>query len=353
LPSLYLHIGYPKTGSSSIQVFLRDNAPTLRELGYYVPLVGQGRVGGHHALVRTLCGLPVPPRQAVHEQTVLTELAAAADRSVLISSEMLTGILRNRDIAHHLLSKLCASHSKIVLVMYVRNQPQFVNSAYGQGVKSFRRDDDFQAYFSRVLEHIEEHSYNPWPCLARELGVELRARPFNKAVRAQGVISDYLGAVDLPAAPSLVQPARINESATPFSVEAARILLDGIPGGLNGLTFLQATRCKLALERAVRQLGVKEPGYCGLDIPSARQLETSFARANERFARDVWGAPWHEIFRDDLGCPFTPNDYRVTGVPSATRDRLKGVVATVGPEISAILKNRFAGLREPWNALQG
>ena len=206
MSTVYLHIGYPKTGTSSIQVFLRDNAPALQSFGYFVPLIGQGRVGGHHALVRTLIGLPVSPRQAVSEAAILSELSAAKDRAVLISSEMLSGLLGDRAQAQTLFGKLRGSHPRIVLIMYVRNQPQFLNSAYSQGVKSFRRADDFRAYLAQVLSHVDQYSYNRWIPLARDLGIELRARPFSKQIREDGIIRDYLRAVDLPDAGGLWLP---------------------------------------------------------------------------------------------------------------------------------------------------
>ena len=215
MSTVYLHIGYPKTGTSSIQVFLRDNAPALQNFGYYVPLIGQGRVGGHHALVRTLVGLPVSPRQAVSEAAILSELAAAKDRAVLISSEMLSGLLGDRAQAQTMLGKLRGSHPKIVLIMYVRNQPQFLNSAYSQGVKSFRREDDFRAYLAQVLSHVDQYSYNRWIPLARDLGVELRARPFSKQIREDGIIRDYLRAADLPDTPEFAFPERVNEFGNP------------------------------------------------------------------------------------------------------------------------------------------
>ena len=41
--TLYLHVGPPKTGTTSIQVFVRDNAAAFRSHGLYRPSVGTER----------------------------------------------------------------------------------------------------------------------------------------------------------------------------------------------------------------------------------------------------------------------------------------------------------------------
>lgn len=58
----YIHIGPHKTGTTSIQWFLKENRAELLKRGYFVPESGSIR-GGHHPLVRQLCGQAVPPHQ--------------------------------------------------------------------------------------------------------------------------------------------------------------------------------------------------------------------------------------------------------------------------------------------------
>jgi hypothetical protein len=48
-PTLFVHIGTHKTGTTSIQNFLRTHACNLRECGIFVPTAGTlGQVSGHH-----------------------------------------------------------------------------------------------------------------------------------------------------------------------------------------------------------------------------------------------------------------------------------------------------------------
>ncbi|PYK41965.1 MAG: hypothetical protein DME60_00685 [Verrucomicrobia bacterium] len=54
----YVHIGPHKTGTTSIQWFLKENRAELLKHGYFVPESGTNR-GAHHAIARKLCRQPV------------------------------------------------------------------------------------------------------------------------------------------------------------------------------------------------------------------------------------------------------------------------------------------------------
>ena len=49
----YIHIGPHKTGSTSIQWFLKENQAELLNHGYFVPK-SEAKHGAHHALARKL-----------------------------------------------------------------------------------------------------------------------------------------------------------------------------------------------------------------------------------------------------------------------------------------------------------
>ena len=94
----YIHIGPHKTGTSSIQWFLKQNRGELLKHGYFVPESGANH-GAHHALARKLCGQELQS----HQQSAAANFARALDETpseaVVISSEALEGLLRNQDYA--------------------------------------------------------------------------------------------------------------------------------------------------------------------------------------------------------------------------------------------------------------
>ena len=348
---IFLHLGYPKTGTSSIQVFHRENAEVLAGLGFYVPALGRGHHGAHHTLTRTLAGQPLPPHAALSEADIIGELAEAPADSILISSEMLTGVLANAAPAQRLLGCLRATGARIILVMYVRNQTQMLNSNYSQQVKSFRGRGDFGAHVARALATGAAYGYAKWLEIAERHGLELRARPFSEQVRKEGVIADYLKTVGCPCGESLVMPARLNESAGPFTVEAALRLQHWAAERFGPFTMQQADLSKRMLREAVEAAAIEEPRYCGLDDPQARDIELAFKENNDRFAQAMWRSDWQSVFGGDIGQHFEPNDYRRTGVPPAMRQRLRDLMAALRPEIKAMLKRPRFAVREAWTRL--
>lgn len=335
MQTIFLHIGDAKTGTSSIQVFHRDNAEALAALGFHVPKLGRGPHGAHHGLTCTLAGQPSDC--AASEREIIREISEAPAESVLISSEMLAAVLAKRETAERLLGNLGSTGAEVVLVMYVRNQTQRLNSHYSQQVKSFRHRGDFREYVADVLAR-RGSGYARWLDIARRHGLELRARPFSEQVRRDGVVHDYLETVGCQCPDSLVVPPRVNESAGPFTVEAALRLQDWAVERFSEWTLNQADMSKHSLAEAVRTLGMEEPAYCGLDDNLARQVEAAFKDSNDRFAQCMWGRDWHSVFGADVGGSFEPNDYRYAGVPAAMRQPLEAIEARMRDEIGTILE---------------
>jgi hypothetical protein len=346
---IYLHIGAPKTGTSSIQLLLRDNARSFEALGYYVPQIGQGKAGGHHTLVRTLAGLPVPPHQAVGESEILDELHKFKSSSIVISSEMLSSILAQSHLAETLIGKLQQVSKNIVLILFVRNQIQWLNSAYSQGVKSFRYDHYFRQFIAEVLENIDAYTYNRWPAIAQKHGVELRAQAFNSKVRSEGVSASFFRHIGVER-PGHFPEVRSNESVGPFAVEAARRAMNQIPGGASGLTFMQSTRCKLALAKRIDLLPISEPSYCGLDTAEAAALELAFLSRNDEFASSMWGTSWSDVFEGDVGKEFASNDYVDAEPTEHSKGLMTKLLFELDRDISGILNNPRLSIQADWNA---
>src|SRR5439155_1360736 len=94
----YIHIGPHKTGTSSIQWFLKENRMELLKYGYFVPESG-ARHGGHHGLVRKLCGQDLRDNQQSAATDFARGLDATPSEAVIVSAEVLEELLRNRDYA--------------------------------------------------------------------------------------------------------------------------------------------------------------------------------------------------------------------------------------------------------------
>src|SRR5688572_6451345 len=122
-----LHIGSPKTATSSIQSMLKANRKRFLRHGILVPQSGQGESGAHRALAYSLAGVPLDPKADV-TQDFLREVRDSTADCVLVSSEFMWPLLGVPAQARRLIDCLSSLDLDITLLLYVRNQPQYVNS---------------------------------------------------------------------------------------------------------------------------------------------------------------------------------------------------------------------------------
>lgn len=123
---LYLHIGFGKTGTSSIQDFLFQNIKNIEYLYPRVGLMGSG----HHALA-PLGKECFSDDERNRFSELIEEIAESDKNSVVISSEFFCFSKPQyiRDIS------LYFDRFDVKIIFYVRNQIELIESAYLQWVK--------------------------------------------------------------------------------------------------------------------------------------------------------------------------------------------------------------------------
>jgi hypothetical protein len=167
---VYLHIGAPKTATSTLQHVLANNVQRLLKSGVLYPrTVGHGNA--HHTLVCDLVekhrGQTMPdiwygdiPRGETWSllQAEMTRHGAAV-HSVILSSELFFGQVHEldpilKDVAAHL-----RGHDVRVIV-YLRRQDQLYSSFYNQDVKGIRQwsNSAYQFYQTHQMFEYGYHS---------------------------------------------------------------------------------------------------------------------------------------------------------------------------------------------------
>jgi hypothetical protein len=196
---LILHIGANKTGSSTIQEFLRLNAEPLSRCGAVVApsdLMPGGPVTGQHLpfLEHLRENAPDGPR-IVADRVELLMSSLPEDGCLMISAENLS----NLNGTHQLFADAAAKHDTQV-ILYIRRQDELLLSSWQQwGSKT---SDDFWAWtlsaagrrgnWRLVLE--------PWEELVGRKQITLRI--YDRRHLHQGdLISDFLLAAGLANAP--------------------------------------------------------------------------------------------------------------------------------------------------------
>jgi hypothetical protein len=343
-------MGPHKTGSSAIQWFLKEHRAELLKQGYFVPESATVH-GGHHSIVRRLCGQEVPD----HQQSAAAEFSRALTQTpcerVVISSEVLEGLLRKRDYAEALFNRMGELNLEPKLILFPRNQSQLINSRYAQVVKGFRCSEPFEGFVQGITQRLSLR-YSLLIEVADAFGVKLVARPFTGETISRGVVAEFLQAVGIDPSQFPNTNARRNQSAGPFTVSVARRVSRSIGRPGKQLTWLQAEQCKKKLTAYLQEKGLADTGYCGLTTALARYIEKEWQPDNDVFAKRVWGRPWAEIFAGDIGREFRPNDFDMSQPNESTERRLCQAVYEVRATIEEIMLDPALAIEAPWNDLQ-
>lgn len=342
--SCYIHVGPHKTGTTSIQWFLQENSAELLAHGYFVP-ESETKRGAHHALAEALAGLDVGKHREPLVTRSIEAIAETPAPAIIISSEALEGLFGGRQNTRTFFKRLDELNLQPKIILFPRNQPQWINSSYASTVKSFRRSDSFepaaygfaaslQARFSRWIELTETH------------GAELIARPFNKETLLRGVIPEFLHSIGITASHFRDRAVRRNEAVGPFTVSVAREVLRSIG---KEMTWLQAKKCKRQLADYCRQNNCLDTGYCGLSAPLARHVEEQLRSDNDLFAQAMWGKSWADVFAADVTEPFTPNDFELRRPNWFTARRLLRAIDAMKHFAHQMLLDPALAVEAPWN----
>ena len=324
---------------------LKKNRKQFLKHGILVPETGQRPYGAHHRLALDLAGRSECSSDSV-EQEFIRELSKSSAHTVLMSSENFWPLLGVQCQAERLIGCLRSLGFEIEIVVYVRNQPQYLNSSYVQNVKTWLYSGEFFAFANRARSHRNKYTYSHWLTFAERHSVSLLVRPFSEQVRRTGVTQDLLATIGLSSAEGFNTAIERNVSVGSFAVEVARRLLRRI-GGPDRLTHLQADQCRSVFQSELKYRRIDDDAYCGLTTSLAAEVETQFAEDNARLSHAAWGKPWHEMFATDVGQVFEPNDYALTGVPPDRREVLGEVLDSLGREVDAILNGSRRSRRIP------
>jgi hypothetical protein len=346
----YIHIGPHKTGTTSIQWFLKENRAALLKHGYFVPESGNIH-GGHHPLVRRLCGQPVPPHQWDTAARFARAIKDTFCEAVVISSEALDGLLVNRDCARQFFGRMEELNLEPKLVFFPRNQSQLVNSRYTEVIKSFHRSEPFEAFVQAEIRHPSLR-YAYFVALADAFSSKLIAQPFTEETITRGVVPEFLRAIGIDPLQFQDTKVRRNQGAGPFSISVARDVLRSLGCEGQGLTWLQASRCGKILTVYLDEKGLADFGYCGLTTALARHVETEWQPDNDAFAQEAWGRSWAEVFAVDVGREFKPNDFEICPPGWTVRRRLRRAVREMKAMVQEILLDPALVVKAPWNDLR-
>lgn len=195
--TVYLHVGYHKTGTTSIQNTLSKNASSLENLGffYYQDADYSQKWFKNHTLALSIRKIkhPLIPLDEKPE-IVWGRFVEAADRSkaatIIVSSEV---FMEGVDKAY---IKNCLRKFQVNIIFYVREQSDWIDSLYTEEVK--------HGYKKLVHEYFEDtknkkfNYYDEIESWADIFGKErIIVRDYNEVIKSHGLLNDFMALIGL------------------------------------------------------------------------------------------------------------------------------------------------------------
>ena len=321
---IFLHAGEPKTGTSAIQLLLRDNREALLDLGYLVPSAGASRSGNYEGLVSAILGVPVPPRFAGCLEAFRAEIDLHPATTVIVSAECLDYAFRIDEKRDRILSFFRDLGLATTIVMFIRADAEILSSAYAEQVKSFLSCctlGEFVVGHRRYIHLLK---------LAELPGIETIFRPYNKEVRDAGAAREFLRVIGVPdqALGSLGAERRVNQSLGPIAVAAALEIRKRIERTGRQPTDQQRQALKAELLRLIEH-EEPEPSFYGVDADLFQLIENRAAKKREQFAHIAWGKSWHEVFASDRAEPKQCNAFDPATAPPEAQKRYERITGAL------------------------
>ena len=290
-PTLHLHIGLHKTGSTSLQSFLMHNRATLARHGVLYPTVGRAAGPSHVNLLRELAADErFDPDRGTWSDVLM---GAGTDvRRIIISSEGLS--LLEPDTVKELRRRL--DGRPVQVIVYLRPQEVRLWSIYVQRVRDGRTFEPFPEF---LMRHRDERWFRyhdlltPWATI---FGTErVRVQVVDRERLIGGSLStDLLAAIGEEHLASICTTVpRRNVSPDEFSVEIIRRV--GQRRAAEGRFERQS------FARAVgRRLGEAMTGPPGtptwVTSESALEFRSRFTEQNRLVATEYLGREDGELF---------------------------------------------------------
>lgn len=325
MSTLYLHIGTPKTATTSLQMFCTDNQEILNQKGYSYPILNYRfphvaiRRNGHF-LVGKIYGED-GNRNPEQEEAVwkmgieMLHEELAKYPNVILSDENIWNASRGEKFAQWEKLKEDADQNQyeIKVIVYLRRQDTFVNSWLSQQVKEgwntnscIKWDSFIQQPRKLILDY-----YSHLEKIAQVVGREnIIVRVFERG-QFQGtnhtIFSDFLEAIGLEYSEEyVIGEAEANKSLTANSQEIARAINPVVPN-------------EIPLQRMVRRAAAvceetKDPNnsFVMFSKEEGQEFLKKYEAGNTAIAREYLGREDGSLFSDEMkdGRRWTPqNEY--------------------------------------------
>jgi hypothetical protein len=292
-----IHLGLPRTGTTSVQRVLTRLRPELAHAGILYPALTPRSAAephlSHQHLGETLDGRRPREERVELLDNLSGQLGGSDADAVLISYEHLCLVPPRRGIATLLAGFFRRHGFAMEILATIKPQAEFLNSTYTWRTQFLREKRAFVDFANAEMGHRTldyAALFEPWRrvCDGRMTVLALRDPRSD-----QGLLARFLDAAGLDRARRLLTAEDLglveNRSPGPVAVEVCRRLrAQGAQRRLSG-RGREVTRF---VEEACRQRGLDAVSFKGVDAGHRERIEARWNASNTRLAAVAWGEAW-------------------------------------------------------------
>lgn len=314
---IYLHIGRHKSGTTSLQHFLKNNPSFLADHGFsYAPT--EPHHLAHHDLARAY--MAGGDEASIADLPVVTAIKdhRPGDPHLIVSSE---GFQNARPAR---LAEVVGQDATIVV--YIREQLEYLVSAYLQRVQASALSDPLPDYMRGVFRTVNYNRFvASWEQVFSSASVRLRV--FDRVhLHDNDIVADFLSVLGIDDRPAETRAGESNPSLT-----YPLLLLKRAANRNFGNAPFRLDRAFLAFDEWAGKIGGRGTRF-PVDLALAEQVRRTFAVSNERLARRRFGRD--ELFQtralpsEDHVPDGEIDDIvaHLSTLPSRSRDFLTGLI---------------------------
>lgn len=242
MKTLYLHIGAPKTGTSAIQKFCKDNNEVLERKGYCFRLM-PFRYSDHPSINRNghfLLGKVFDENKKLDVRAtkeriergyeITAEWLSEID-NVILSEESIWNALhgKNWDILKNIVRFCETKEARLKVIVYVRRQDEYLSSWWRQQIRigraTYKWDDITENPPKRIILDYDSHLKKIEDIVGKDNIIVRRYERGSFKGEGYTIFSDFLDALGLQFTDEFkIQQETVNSSLTNNYAEMKRIL---------------------------------------------------------------------------------------------------------------------------------
>lgn len=291
MKTCFIHVGPHKTGSTSIQRFIRHNeAALLKNNLDYVSLASSKKFSVNLFFPENLARIQAGEAKGLAWKAMKQFLKG--DKDLFISDERLSRQLSRPDFLPELSVLFGKYGFRLVLMSVFREQAGHFNSSYVQAVKRFIVKTDIESYIAAEMSSLR-YSPRQVQAVADAAAIEYRPVSFENAVNTSTLTEEFVRAMGMDAA-DFDEPVDTARNLNPgvLTIAAAERLRAVFPDVSDAREDNDAYK---DFQIYFKEKDWEKEPYFGVSEPLQREIYDRFFEENDSFTRKTLGKGWDEV----------------------------------------------------------